>query len=54
MAHGILLALDLSSVDFTPIVTSIESAVPAVLTAIIPIVGIRKVISFLMGAIRGA
>ena len=54
MSHWILLALDLSSVDFTPIVASIEGAVPAVLTAIIPIVGIRKVISFVMGAIRGA
>lgn len=47
-------ALDLSSVDFSPIVNSINSAVPSVLTAIIPIVGVRKVISFVMGAIKGA
>lgn len=47
-------ALDLSSVDFTPIVNSINSAVPSVLTAIIPIVGVRKVISFIMGAVKGA
>lgn len=47
-------ALDLSSVDFSPIVNSINSALPSVLTAIIPIVGVRKVISFVMGAIKGA
>lgn len=47
-------SLDLSSVDFSPIVNSINSAVPSVLTAIIPIVGVRKVISFVMGAVKGA
>lgn len=47
-------ALDLSSVDFSPIVNSINSAVPSVLTAIIPIVGVRKVISFIMGSVKGA
>lgn len=47
-------ALDLSNVDFTPIVNSINSALPSVLTAIIPIVGVRKVISFVMGAVKGA
>lgn len=47
-------SIDLSSVDFTPMVEMISSAVPSVLTAIIPIVGIRKVISFIMGAVRGA
>lgn len=47
-------ALDLSSVDFSPIVNSINTAVPSVLTAIIPIVGVRKVISFIMGAVKGA
>lgn len=46
--------LDLSGVDFSPIVNSINSAVPSVLTAIIPIVGVRKVISFVMGAVKGA
>lgn len=46
--------LDLSSVDFSPIVNSINSAVPSVLTSIIPIVGVRKVISFVMGAVKGA
>lgn len=46
--------IDLSSVDFTPIVSAINSAVPAVLTAIIPITGTRKVISFIMGAVKGA
>lgn len=47
-------ALDLSKVDLSPIVNSINSAVPSVLTAIIPIVGVRKVISFVMGAVKGA
>lgn len=46
--------IDLSGVDFTPIVTAINSAIPAVLTAIIPITGTRKVISFVMGAVKGA
>lgn len=46
--------VDLSGVDFTPIVTAINSAVHAVLTAIIPITGTRKVISFIMGAVKGA
>lgn len=46
--------IDLSGVDFTPIVTAINSAVPAVLTAIIPVTGTRKVISFIMGAVKGA
>ena len=51
---GQTVALDLSNVDFSPIVNSINSAVPSVLTAIIPIVGVRKVISFVMGAVKGA
>ncbi len=46
--------VDLSGVDFTPIVAAINSAIPAVLTAIIPITGTRKVISFVMGAVKGA
>lgn len=46
--------LDLSGVDFSPIVASINGAIPAVLSAIIPIVGTRKVISFVMGAVKGA
>lgn len=46
--------VDLSGVDFSPIVSAINSAVPAVLTAIIPITGTRKVISFIMGAVKGA
>lgn len=46
--------VDLSSVDFSPIVAAINGAIPAVLTAIIPITGTRKVISFVMGAVKGA
>lgn len=47
-------SLDLSGVDFSPIVQGIQSAIPAVLTAIIPIIGIRKVLSFVMGSVKGA
>ncbi|MBP1548199.1 MAG: hypothetical protein J6A37_16570 [Oscillospiraceae bacterium] len=50
MAAG---AIDLSTVDFTPMVTMIEGAVPAVLSATIPVTGIRKVLSFVMGSIKG-
>ena len=46
--------IDLSGVDFSPIVAAIDGAIPAVLTAIIPITGTRKVISFVMGAVKGA
>lgn len=46
--------MDLSTVDFSPIVDAINGAIPAVLSAIIPIVGTRKVISFVMGAVKGA
>lgn len=50
---GITAALDLSSVDLTPIVTMFETAVPALLTAGIPLIGIRKVVSMIFGTIRG-
>ena len=46
--------IDLSGVDFTPIVNAIQGAIPAVLTAIVPIVGVRKALSFVMGAVKGA
>lgn len=46
--------IDLSGVDFTPIVNAIQGAIPAVLTAIVPIVGLRKALSFVMGAVKGA
>lgn len=52
--HMIAGAIDLSTVDFTPMVTMIEGAVPAVLSATIPVTGIRKVLSFIMGSIKGA
>ena len=54
IANLISCAIDLTGVDLSPITTMFESAVPTVLTATIPITGIRKVISFIMGAIRGA
>ena len=53
-AAAALATIDLTGVDFTPIVSSIESAVPAVLPGVITIVGVRKTISFVIGAIRGA
>lgn len=53
-ADAVAATIDLSSVDFTPIVTAIQSAIPAVLTAIVPIVGTRKALSFIMGAVKGA
>jgi hypothetical protein len=46
--------IDLSGVDFTVMVSTITGFVPAVLGALVPIIAIRKGISFLMGAIRGA
>lgn len=46
--------VDLSGVDFSPIVDAITGVVPAVISAIIPIAGVRKVTSFIMGAVRGA
>ena len=53
-AVAALASIDLTGVDFTPIVSSIESAVPAVLPGVIAIVGVRKTIGFVVGAIRGA
>ena len=46
--------LDLSSIDLTPMVTMFQSAVPSILTACIPIIGMRKVIGLLFGTIKGA
>lgn len=45
--------IDLSSVDFTPLTATILSVVPSVLPVIVAVTGIRKGISFMMGAIRG-
>ena len=53
-AVAVLATIDLTGVDFSPIVSSIESAVPAVLPGVITIVGVRKTISFVIGSIRGA
>lgn len=46
--------LDLSSIDLTPMVQMFQSAVPSILTACIPIIGMRKVIGLLFGTIKGA
>lgn len=58
---GILIAegaanynLDLSSIDLSPMVQMFQSAVPSILTACIPLIGIRKVIGLLFGTIKGA
>lgn len=53
-ADAVNAAIDLSGVDFSPIVAAIQGAIPAVLTAIVPIVGTRKALSFIMGAVKGA
>lgn len=46
--------LDLSSIDLTPMVNMFQSAVPSILNACIPLIGIRKVIGLLFGTIKGA
>lgn len=46
--------LDLSSIDLSPMVQMFQSAVPSILTACIPLIGIRKVIGLLFGTIKGA
>lgn len=46
--------VDFSGVDFTIVSGGISSAIPSVLPVILTIVGIRKVISFVMGMLRGA
>lgn len=53
-ADAVAATIDLSGVDFSPIVAAIQGAIPAVLTAIVPIVGTRKALSFIMGAVKGA
>ena len=53
-ADAVNTVIDLSNVDFSPIVNAIQGAIPAVLTAIVPIVGVRKALSFVMGAVKGA
>lgn len=47
-------ALDLSSIDLSPMVSMFQSAVPSIMTACIPILGMRKVIGLLFGTIKGA
>ncbi|GHV41284.1 hypothetical protein FACS189490_07870 [Clostridia bacterium] len=47
-------AIDISGVDFTILVDTIISLVPPVLGVVVPLVAIRKGISFLSSAIRGA
>lgn len=46
--------VDFSGVDFSVISDGISSAVPTILPVVLTIVGIRKVISFAMGMVRGA
>lgn len=46
--------VDFTSVDFTVISDGIGSAIPSALPVVLTIVGIRKVISFVMGMLRGA
>lgn len=45
--------IDLSGVDFSGLTSSITSLIPSLMPVIVSVLGIRKAISFLMGAIRG-
>ncbi len=45
--------IDVSSVDFSGLTSSITSMVPQVLPVAVTIIGIRKALSFMMGTIRG-
>lgn len=47
-------AIDLSSVDLSVIAETITSLVPTALALIIPVLAIRKGISFIVGMVRGA
>lgn len=42
------------TIDAQPIVDGIQAAIPTVLPAVISILGVRKVISFILGALRSA
>lgn len=46
--------IDLSSVDLTAISEGIAGVVPVALGLIIPVLAIRKTISFLIGMVQGA
>jgi hypothetical protein len=46
--------IDLSSVDLSAIANGISSVVPTALGLIIPVLAIRKTISFLVGMVQGA
>lgn len=45
--------VDLSTVDFSGLTSSITSMVPQVLPVAVTVLGIRKAISFMMSTIRG-
>lgn len=46
--------IDLSSVSFAPVMTTITTVIPQALTFVVGILAIRKGISFLMGLVRSA
>lgn len=46
--------IDLGSVDLSAIAEGIASVVPTALGLIIPVLAIRKTISFLIGMVQGA
>ena len=61
--NGLMIALETTTpstginwgtINISPITAAISDAVPAVLPALIGIVGIRKAISFVIGMIRSA
>lgn len=61
--NGLMIALETTTpstginwgtINVDPIVSAISDAVPAVLPAVVTIVGIRKAVSFVFGLIRSA
>lgn len=46
--------IDLSKVDFSPLYDTLLAIVPEILPVIVTCAGIRKAVSFIQSAIRGA
>lgn len=54
MGEAAKVLIDFSGVDFSAVTNSIASAIPTVLPIVLTLVGTRKVVSFVMGMLRGA
>lgn len=46
--------IDLSTVDFAPLYTTLIAIVPEIMPVIVTCAGVRKAVSFIQSAIRGA